>query len=339
MTTQIINVSELAPSWNWLAHRFPSTQLLWRHCSSHVVAGSIPRLTALLGRSKAALAARRLVRLHDGRSIIVSHGPRSAFYTELLARHTMGKSPHLVFSFNFTDLPDGARRTLMRKYLTRVDRFVVASTVERDLYSDYFKIEASRIDVLLWSIRPPVEELSKPARFGVGPYICAIGSQARDYATLIEAMRRLPAIQLVLVASPDTLPPGPTPANVKVLINVPLSDAMNVLAHSEFMVLPLRDSVVPCGHVTIVAAMHMGKAILATNSSGLRDYLTGDENAELCPPKSPDQLADKIAQLVAEPFTCKKLGDAGLTFARQNCTEDNAVRYFRRYLIDKGVSE
>jgi glycosyltransferase involved in cell wall biosynthesis len=244
-----------------------------------------------------------------------------------------------VFSFNFTDLPTGARQTLLRKHLSRVERFVVASSVERDIYSEYFQIEANRIDVLLWSIQPPVEELSKPARFSDAPYICAIGSQARDYETLIAAMRRIPTISLVLVASPESLPQGTIPANVKVLTNVPLPDAMNVLAHSQFMVLPLRDSRVPCGHVTVVSAMHMGKAILATNSVGLDDYLIRGRNAEFCPPRNPAQLADQIERLATQPSILKRMGDSGLAFARENCTEEGAVGYFRRFLQDHGVSE
>jgi glycosyltransferase involved in cell wall biosynthesis len=340
VTTQIVNVSELTPSWNWLANRFPGDQLRWAHCSSHVAGGAASRLGMPLRRVTTALAARHLVRSHrSGRSIIVSHGPRPALYVELLARAPRDRVPHLVFSFNFTDLPTGARRTLMRRHLGRVDRFVVASSVERAVYSDYFQIEANRIDVLLWSIQPPLEELAKPARFGAGPYICAIGSQARDYATLIEAMRRVPAIKLVLVASPDSLPQGPLPANVEILTSVPMSDAMNVLAHSQFMVLPLRDSRVPCGHVTVVSAMHMGKAILATNSSGLHDYLIKDENAEFCAPRSPAELAAHIERLSSQPAVLQRMGAAGLAFARENCSEDGAVRYFRRFLHDHGVSE
>ena len=338
VTTQIVNVSELIPTWNWLAHRFPADQLSWKHCSINLAHGRLPQLRMPLNRANAALAARRLVRNHSGRSIIVSHGPRPALYVEVLARPTTSQSPHLAFSFNFTDLPAGARRTLMSRYFKRVDRFVVASTVERHVYSEYFQIAAGRIDLLLWSIQPPLQELSKPARFNDEPYICAVGSQARDYETLIEAMRRIPAIKLVLVAGPDALPRGPIPANVKVLTDVPLSDAMNVLAHSLFMVLPLRDSLVPCGHVTVVSAMHMGKAILATNSSGLHDYLIGGTNAEFFAAQDPRQLADKIELLFTQPSLCRRLGDSGLAFARQNCTEDNAVEYFRRYLKDNGLA-
>jgi glycosyltransferase involved in cell wall biosynthesis len=122
------------------------------------------------------------------------------------------------------------------------------------------------------------------------------------------------------------------------MTNVPLSDAMNVLAHSLFMVLPLRDSEVPCGHVTVVSAMHMGKAILSTDSSGLRDYLTHGSNAILYPAKDSRQLAEKIELLFAQSELCRQLGDSASAFARRHCSEDSTVAYFRRYLEENRVS-
>jgi glycosyltransferase involved in cell wall biosynthesis len=285
----------------------------------------------------ATLTARRLIRGHAGRSIVVSHGPLLALYSEFLARPAPCEALHLVFSFNFTNLPIGARRALLRRYLRRVDRLVVASTIERALYSEYFELDIDRIDLLLWGIQPPVHELTKAARFGDGQYICAIGSQARDYHTLMDAMRRIPNIKLILVATPDSLPQGVVPENVKVLTNVPLADAMNVLAHSMFMVLPLRDSTVPCGHVTVVSAMHMGKAILSTDSTGLRDYLIDGSNAEFFSPKDPIQLAQKIERLISEPLLCQRLGAFASAFAKRHCSEDNTTAYFRRYLEDNRI--
>jgi len=328
-------VSDAHPSWNWLADRFVDHPATWYACTGYVNHKTALRFRVPVSRFRAAMSARRLLRNHSGQCVIVSHAPRATLYSEVFAQPT--DSLHLAFSFNFTNLPTGTRRLLFRRYLKRVDRFVVASSMERDLYSEYFDIEAKRIDLLLWSIQPPIDELSKQARFGQGQYICAIGSQARDYETLIESMRRLPSIRLVLVASADSLPRGPIPTNVSVMTNVPLADAMNVLAHSLFMVLPLKGSAVPCGHVTVVSALHMGKAILATDSSGLRDYLINGKNALLVPPNDPRQLAEQIELLFNQPTLCKQLGDEGLAFARKNCMEDNAVDYFRQFLKDNGI--
>jgi glycosyltransferase involved in cell wall biosynthesis len=335
LNTRVINVSDAPPPWNWLANRFADDSTAWYACSGYVKGGPALRLRTPLSRFKAALAARQLLRRHSGRNVLVSHGPRASLYSELIARPV--DSLHLAFSFNFTDLPTGTRRALLRRHLKRVDRFVVASSMERDLYADYFEIEAGRIDVLLWSIEPPTGELSKPARFGQGRYICAIGSQARDYATLIESMRMLPNVQLILVASTDSLPSGPIPPNVRVMTHIPLADAMNVLAHCEFMVLPLRGAAVPCGHVTVVSALHMGKAILATDSSGLHDYLIDGRNALLVPDGDSKRLAAQMERLFDEPELRTRLGKEGLAFGRQHCTEDNAVAYFRRFLADNGI--
>lgn len=338
MTVQILNVSEADPSWNWLAHRFASDNLVWKSCSTHVKTSSLSRLDRRLGRMGATLTARKLIHKHAGRNVLVSHGPRLALYSECLVRPAASQALHLAFSFNFTDLPTGVRRSLLRRYLRRVDRFVVASAIERALYSEYFELEVDRIDLLLWGIQPPVQELTKAARFSDGQYICAIGSQARDYDTLMEAMRRIPYIKLILVATPDSLPQGVVPANVKVLTNIPIADAMNVLAHSMFMVLPLRNSTVPCGHVTVVSAMHMGKAILSTDSTGLSDYLIDGSNAEFFSPKNPKQLAEKIERLFSEPSLRERLGTFASTFAKQHCSEDNTAAYFRRYLENNGIS-
>jgi len=103
-------------------------------------------------------------------------------------------------------------------------------------------------------------------------------------------------------------------------------------------VLPLRDSTVPCGHVTAVAAMHMGKAILATDSTGLSDYLKDGSNAEFFSPRDPKQLAEKIERLFSQPLLCQRLGTYASTFARQHCSEDSTAAYFRRYLENNGIS-
>ncbi len=44
----------------------------------------------------------------------------------------------------------------------------------------------------------------------------------------------------------------------------------------------------PCGHVTLVSAMHLGKAFVISNSSGVKDYVQHGENAIVCEAFSPD---------------------------------------------------
>jgi glycosyltransferase involved in cell wall biosynthesis len=324
----VVNLSELSPQWNWLSHAFESPAQAWRHVSSENVAmpGWLPRVVTvrrmMAGREAVALAGRAA-------GVLVSHGPRPTMYGSLLAGRRYPRMRHLAYSFNFTDLPRGGLRRLMARAYRSVDRFVVFSTLERSLYADYFGIAPERIDMLHWAVKPPQAE-GPPLHDG--PYLCALGSQARDYRTLFDAMRLVPAAHLVIVVAKENLLGLQVPPNVTVYTEIPFSKAMNVLRHSAFMALPLRDAAVPCGHVTAVAAMHMGRAVIATDSAGLRDYVNPDVNALLCGSGDSRAWAAAIERLLDNPLEAEALGTAGQTFANRNCVEQRVIDYFHHFL-------
>ncbi|MDB5812508.1 MAG: hypothetical protein JWN94_4630, partial [Betaproteobacteria bacterium] len=248
----------------------------------------------------------------------------------LLAGH-LSRVRHLAFSFNFTDLPAGLQRTVMTRAFRRIERFVVYSNLEKDLYARFFDLPPERFDMIHWGVQCPTVKSDVPP-LEAGHYICAIGSQARDYPTLLAAMNRLRGLRLVIVANAGQLAGLEIPPNVTVHTNIPLNDAINILNYSRFMVLPLRDNVVPCGHVTIVSAMHLGKAIVATGSAGLLDYLQPGVNGYACEARDAGALAHAIRDLYESPETAVRLGRAGQLFAREYCVEERVVEYFQRFL-------
>ena len=334
---QVVNLSELDPQWQWIGHRVADRFPGWRHVSSAAQPGQQRSGWAnFVARAGAAVQAGQLVQAHAGPSVVVAHGPRPAQYFAQFGRR-WGVPTHLMaFSFNFTVLPHGLRQRWLARAFQRVDSFIVASTTEQALYAHHFGLDPARLHMLPWGVRPPVEALAEAA-LEPGDYVCALGSQGRDYATLLDAMRRLPRLRLVLVATPDSLPAGPLPDNVVLRVNIPTAQAMNLLAHSRFMVLPMRDAEVPCGHVTVVSAMHLGRAVLATDTVGLHDYLRPEDNAVLVPPRDPVALARQMERLWAEPATCRRLGQAGQRFARLHCTEDAVVALFQRRMQALGL--
>ena len=147
-------------------------------------------------------------------------------------------NPHLVFSFNFTNLPQGRRRAQMTEALRQVDRFAVYSHLEKDLYADYFGIPPEKIDFLHFAVAPPRIEDS-PELPVAQPYVCAIGSQGRDYALLFEAAQALPSVRFCVIAYQSSVAGLKVPPNVTVLQGVTFDFAAQVAANAEFMVLPL----------------------------------------------------------------------------------------------------
>src|SRR5579884_3987444 len=99
----------------------------------------IARYRAALG---AALAAKGMP--------IISHLPRMTAAVCTAQAMTRRDAPHLAFSFNFTDLPEGLARRYMASAFQRVEEFFVYSEYEREAYPQYFSQPKERFKSLLW---------------------------------------------------------------------------------------------------------------------------------------------------------------------------------------------
>lgn len=272
-----------------------------------------------MGMLRACLNAVRRAAKEPAR-ILITLDPRATFLCALFCRILRVRAGHYVFSFNFPELPIGLRHYLMRYAFRQVDSFMVHSSMERSLYSRYFDIPKERIQLRMWSIGPPAVFPEYPLQ--EGRYVSSIGGNGRDYKTLLEAAHKLPHILFVLVVRPDSLAGLEIPANVKIIVNAPFGEAMNILRHSTLTVLPLSGSTVPCGHVTLVCAMHLARAVVVTDSAGIYDYVRSGYNGMLCEPFSSESMAQAIAKLWANPSEIARLSDNNHRFGSENCTED-----------------
>jgi len=321
------------PSWRWFAPDLPM-DLRWEFCNVRP-RNAFERLVRRpnVAMIRACLDAVRTAKRRRA-DLLVTHDPRVTFWCGVFCRIIGVQVRHLAWSFNFPKLPRGLKRRWMARAFTDVDRFIVYSTMEKALYRQHFGIPAGKIDVVPWGVEPPI--VSGPPLIP-GDCICAIGGNARDYRTLLAAMRELPGIPLALVVRPRNLRGLAIPPNVTPHVNVPLDHAMNILGHSRFMVLPLTGSEVPCGHVTLVAAMHLGKAFIITNSSGVSDYVIDGVNAISCEAFSAPALRDAIRELWENPSLCERLGENGRRFASEHCTPAALLAHFAQYLEENGL--
>jgi glycosyltransferase involved in cell wall biosynthesis len=329
------------PAWRWLADDLGPPLARW------TVALTRPRNPWERVIKRPALARYRACRelaraaVTGKFDLIFTHLPLMTCWTEIFSRGRR-RCPHVAFAFNFTDLPGGRRLALMRRAFRTVDRFIVFSSFERKHYSEYFGIPEDRIDVIPWRIRDP--RASSMASNDDAPpspgsnaadslnAICAVGSQGRDYATLLEAMRLVPHIPLVLVAGAKNLEGLIPPANVEVRQNIPLAEAESVMRRSRFVVVPLRDERTACGHVTIIYSMFQERAVVATNSAALAEYVVPGRTGVSVPPRDAPALARAIEELWGRPDEAARLGAAGRKFALANCLESQTVAYIGRLI-------
>ena len=330
----VVCASPMSPSWRWFSHLF--TEIQWQFFSAHPrnwLERRVhrPNLAATRSCWNAIEAARR-----DKAALLISLDPRVTFRCETFMHMRRFRIPHVAWGFNFNSLPHDRLRRLMERAFRRVDRFVVFSTMEKAIYSKYFGLDPDRIDVLLWGVGPPKSD-PPDAPVEQGDYIAAVGGNSRDYRTLFAAMKRLPEIPLVAVLRPYNVANLEVPPNVRLHFNIASDKANNILQYSRFMVLPLAGSDVPCGHVTLVAAMYFHRAMIISDSQGIADYVKNDENGLLVPVGDADVLSRRISELWNDPALCRRLGEVGYAFAVTNCSESSVIAHLRKVLLEYGL--
>ncbi len=316
--------------WRWVAPYFSDTDVSFEfaRCPPRKI-DSLLRIFSLARLLGCIEAVRKT---HGSKArILVTHGPTLAAWCALLTRLFGIEVSIIAHSFNFVALPGPIKRAIFRIALSRIERFVVFSQVEREIYSKAFDLPIDRFDFVRWGVQIPlVEAPDRPIE--LGNYVAAIGGNARDYRTLLGAARELSEIRFVLVVRSENLKGLELPPNVSAHTSIPFGRAMNILLHSRFMTLPLLPGDIPCGHVTLVAAMHLGKAMVVTDSAGVTDYIRDGVNAISVNAGSVQSLVPAIKRLWQDRELCQLLGANGRLFAAAECTEERIAEHFRGFL-------
>lgn len=314
------------PDWPWV---FPKTA--YREMLEIESYGMPPEITG--SRRKTFLLSlsetRRLWTDHRRRPFdaILSFMPVAASWVELFRGGQAVR--HDCFAFNVTEVPRGLRLGLMRRAFRQLGQGFVLTEMERPLYEQVFGVPRDRLSVVPWGVARPEPSRWRPLE---GPYVAALGGEARDYPTLFEAARLLTERRFVVVARPHSVAGSEPPANVTLLTNLPFGDAWGVVAGADFHVLPLVSSDTPCGIVTAVGAMHLGKAQVVTASGGVLEYAEDGLAAIGVPPGSPEALAAAIRQLDADPGYTAQLGAHAADIAARRFSEETTIRFAEHYL-------
>ena len=171
-----------------------------------------------------------------------------------------------------------------------------------------------------------------PGHFPPGPDVnecCVImsgGEHLRDLETLRGATERLTAgVHPVLLYDRGTRFAG----NGHLLHEgaVPLQSFYHALAHSRFVVVPLRKDTTRAAGVTVVAmALMAGRPVVATGITAIRDYVQHGAAGLLVPPGDPAALAAAITRLDRDPALLSALAAGARAAGRRLSTETWAAQ-------------
>jgi glycosyltransferase involved in cell wall biosynthesis len=168
--------------------------------------------------------------------------------------------------------------------------------------------------------------------------IAAVGSEARDYATLLHALRGVRVRAELAVGTtvfqsgdvrsdlaPTLRPLLAAPPDVTIHQQLSYADLRDLYERSRFVVVPLADVDFDAGVTCIAEAMAMGKAVVVTRARGQVDLVREGETGLYVPPEDPRALRQAIEHLLANPAEAARMGRAGRALAETHLSLDRWV--------------
>lgn len=241
--------------------------------------------------------------------------------------------PIVAWCFNLGQLGGAVKRLAARKALAGVERFVVHSSGEVQLISDYLDVPIERV-LFVPLQRAPIDlVVSEDCKT---PFAVAMGSANRDYATLFEAARYT-RIPIVVVASARAVDGMDVPENVQVRSALSVDECHSLAQRARFSIVPLADSNTASGQVTVVEAQCMRRPVIATRSIGTVDYIADGKTGLLVTGGDSRQLAGAMAALWEDATYRGQLAAGAAEFANEKLSDEAAGRVLAEILDDVSV--
>ena len=207
----------------------------------------------------------------------------------------------------------------------RLDKIFVYAQSQCDWATDRLRLAPELLSLIPFHAD---DHFYRPLPRPVNPnQICSAGLEWRDYPTLIEAVTPMPDLAVRLAAaSPWSKHKDETVGRVL----PPNVDARRydylglraLYAESSFVVVPLYETDFQAGVTTILEAMAMGKAVVATRTSGQTDVIVDGENGLSVAPGDVGGWRRAITRLREDDRLRERLGRNARRWVEENATLD-----------------
>ncbi len=141
--------------------------------------------------------------------------------------------------------------------------------------------------------------------------VLAVGTNERDYTTLVSAARGL-GKEVHIISDLNVSKPIEC-AGVFWHNSMPASQYVEAIRQSLFVVIPLKPAERNFGQMGAVVPMALGKAVVATEVKSLREHVLPGVTGEFVPPSDPDALRAAMKKLIASPELRDVYGKAAVS--------------------------
>ena len=295
----------------------------------------VVRLTRRFGGRDVALAMMAFRRRGEF-SVLFSNGENVGIPLALLLGLLPRRVGHVTIGHR---LSTGKKQLFFRllKAQRRLDKIFVYAQSQYDWAVDRLGILPEQLSLIPFHADDRFyHSLSVPAK---PDQICAAGLEWRDYPTLISAVGSMPELSVKLAAaSPwskhkDETAERTLPANVEAR-RYEYRELRDLYAESSFVVVPLYQTDFQAGITTILEAMAMGKAVIATRTTGQTDVITDGENGLTVAPGDVEGWKEAIQRLRTDEALRQRLGHNARRWVEENATLDHWAMRIAQSLRD-----
>jgi glycosyltransferase involved in cell wall biosynthesis len=144
--------------------------------------------------------------------------------------------------------------------------------------------------------------------------IVSAGLAHRDYKTMIDAAKDL-KVQVRIAAASAWITRATNIDGVPIPQHIDVRSAGDYLGlralyeSAFFVVVPMEKVPHACGYAVIAEAMAAGKAVIATRTGAVCDFLIEGETGFLVEPYDADELRDRMERLLRDPALARRMGE------------------------------
>lgn len=155
------------------------------------------------------------------------------------------------------------------------------------------------------------------------PFCLSVGvNYGKDYPTLLAALPDgVPLVIATDYVNAQLIEKLRAPQQkIEVLTRVPIRQLRDLYRRATLMIIPLHDMRVSLGQTVLLENMVLGKLVVVSDTSSVRDYITPNFDALTVPPADTAALRQTIEDVFAAPETFAHIGENAARSARENFT-------------------
>lgn len=241
------------------------------------------------------LAARTL-HDHPDADVYVSFSERVGIPLGIALAQRRRRPSHILIAHKLDTIPKRLMNVVGR-WTAGVDKIIVLCNSQREIAERVFRVPCRFIKGCV------VDEsfFCPDASVAEEDYVLSVGSESRDYETLMRAAQRLPFRFKILSSSPWCRRKNQTRAsvcsNIEFLSRVSYVEMRDLYRRARLVVVPLKNVTYAAGLNGVEEAITVNKPVIVSASRGIIDYVDHLRNAYLVPCGDADAMANAVQEV------------------------------------------